>query len=209
MTGTAEAVQELGKIEAFVEQQNRENETRTQELQQRQQQLQEQRRALNPQTLGEMQREISNLEKNLKRYREDTAEEIEARRNLVFANLGQKLQGILDETAKQNGYAAILYWDSLMQNNLGGYFDPAYDITEDIIAPVQRQVPRGCSGHRFGTVRGARSVGARGVRAGEALEERPGGFKRPLLQGLSHSQSLLAATLKNVGRRLGAANRGL
>ena len=146
VTGTAEAVQELGQIEAFVEQQNRENETRTQELQQRNQQLQEQRRALNPQTLGEMQREISNLEKNLKRYREDTAEEIKARQNLVLANLGQKLQGILDETAKQNGYAAILYWDSLMQNNLGGYFDPAYDITEDIIARYNAKYPVAAAG---------------------------------------------------------------
>lgn len=141
LTDTNEARQELGKIQTFVEQQNRENETRTQELQKRQQQFQEQQRALNPQTLAEMQREIAKLEKNLQRYREDTAAEIEARRNIVFGNLGQKIQTILDETAKQNGYSAILYWDSLMQNNLGGYFDPAYDISVEIIARYNTRYP--------------------------------------------------------------------
>ncbi len=150
LTDTDEARQEMGKIQAFVEQKNRENETRTQELQQRQQQFQEQQRALNPQTLAEMQREIAKLEKNLQRYREDTAAEIEARRNMLFGALGQKIQTILDGTAKQNGYSAILYWDSLMQNNLGGYFDPAYDITAEIIARYNTRYPVAAAGTSSG-----------------------------------------------------------
>ena len=60
-------------------------------------------------------------------------EEIEAQRNMAFAKLGQKIQTVLGESAQQNGYSAVLYLDSLAQSGLGGYFDPAYDITQDII----------------------------------------------------------------------------
>ena len=133
LSGTEEAKQEFARVQSYVEKQNRVNETRTQDLQKRNQQFQEQQRALNPQTAAEMQREIAKLERDLKRYREDTASEIEDRRNMVFATLGQKLQTVLSEAATQNGYSAILYMDSLAQNGLGGYFDPAYDITQDII----------------------------------------------------------------------------
>jgi Skp family chaperone for outer membrane proteins len=133
LSGTEESKREFGLVESYVEEQNRENETRTQDLQNRQQQLAEQQRALNPQTLAEMQREIAKLERDLKRYREDTASEIETRRNLAFSSVGQKLQTVLNEAATQNGYTAILYMDSLAQNGLGGYFDLANDITQDII----------------------------------------------------------------------------
>ena len=59
LSGTEESKREFGLVESYVEEQNRENETRTQDLQNRQQQLAEQQRALNPQTLAEMQREIA------------------------------------------------------------------------------------------------------------------------------------------------------
>ena len=141
LSGTEEAKQEFARIQAFVDEKNRENETRTQDLQKRQQQLAEQERALNPQTLAEMQREIARLGKELERFREDIAEEIEAQRNVVFASLGQKLQTVLSEAATQNGYTAVLYMDSLAQNGLGGYFDPAYDITQDIIDRYNAKYP--------------------------------------------------------------------
>ena len=141
LSGTEEAKQEFARIGSFVDAQNQENETRTQDLQNRQQQYQEQERALNPQTAAEMQREIAKKERDLQRYREDTASEIEARRNMVFASLGQKIQTVLGEAATQNGYTAILYMDSLAQNGLGGYFDPAYDITQDIIDRYNAKFP--------------------------------------------------------------------
>ena len=141
LSGTEEAKQEFARIQAFVDEKNRENETRTQDLQKRQQQIAEQERALNPQTLAEMQREIARLGKELERFREDIAEEIEAQRNVVFASLGQKLQTVLSEAATQNGYTAVLYMDSLAQNGLGGYFDPAYDITQDIIDRYNAKYP--------------------------------------------------------------------
>jgi Skp family chaperone for outer membrane proteins len=141
VTGTEEAKQEFGRVESYVEEQNRVNETRTQDLQNRTQQFQEQRRALNPQTEAEMQREIAKMERDLKRYREDIAAEIEAKRNAVFANLGQKLQTVLNEAATQNGYTAILYMDSLAQNGLAGYFDLSNDITQDIINRYNLKYP--------------------------------------------------------------------
>ena len=138
---TEEAKQVFGRVQSYVEEQNRVNETRTQELQKRSQQFEEQRRALNPQTEAEMQREIAKLERDLQRYREDTASEIEARRNMAFGRLGQKIQTVLGEAAQQTGYTAILYRDSLAQNGLGGYFDPAYDITQDIISRYNVKYP--------------------------------------------------------------------
>ena len=141
MSGTEAAKQEFGRISSWVDEQNQENETRTQDLQNRQQQYQEQERALNPQTAAEMQREIAKMERDLKRYREDTASEIETRRNMAFGRLGQKIQTVLGEAAQQNGYTAILYMDSLAQNGLAGYFDPAYDITQDIISRYNVKYP--------------------------------------------------------------------
>ncbi len=133
LSGTEEAKQEFARIQGFVDQKNQENESRTQDLQDRQQQYAEQERALNPQTAAEMQREIAKMGKDLERFREDIQDEIEAQRNIAFANLGQKIQTVLGESAEQNGYSAVLYLDSLAQNGLGGYFDPAYDITQDVI----------------------------------------------------------------------------
>ena len=133
LSETEEAKQEFARISGFVDQKNQENESKTQDLQNRQQQYAEQERALNPQTAAEMQREIAKLGKDLERFREDIQDEIGAQRNMAFANLGQKIQTVVGESAEQNGYSAILYLDSLAQNGLGGYFDPAYDITQDII----------------------------------------------------------------------------
>ena len=133
LSGTEGAKLEFSKIQGFVDEKNRENESRTQDLQKRQQQFAEQERALNPQTAAEMQWEIARLAKDLERFREDIAEEIEVLRNTAFANLGQKIQTVLGELAKQNGYSAVLYLDSLAQNGLGGYFDPAYEITQNVI----------------------------------------------------------------------------
>ena len=141
LSETEEAKQEFGRVQRYVEEQNRENETRTEDLQNRQRQYQEQQRALNPQTAAEMQREIAKKERDLQRYREDTASEIEARRNMVFGALGQKIQTVLGEAATQNGYTAILYMDSIAQNGLGGYFDPANDITQDIINRYNAKYP--------------------------------------------------------------------
>ncbi len=141
MSGTEEAKQEFARISTFVDAQNQENETRTQDLQNRQQQYQEQERALNPQTAAEMQREIAKKERDLQRYREDTASEIEAQRNMTFGTLGQKIQTVLGEAAQQIGYTAVLYVDSLAQNGLGGYFDPANDITQDIISRYNAKYP--------------------------------------------------------------------
>ena len=133
LSETEEAKQEFARISGFVDQKNQENESKTQDLQNRQQQYAEQERALNPQTAAEMQREIAKMGKDLERFREDIQDEIEAQRNIAFANLGQKIQTVLGESAEQNGYSAVLYLDSLAQNGLGGYFDPAYDITQDVI----------------------------------------------------------------------------
>jgi Skp family chaperone for outer membrane proteins len=141
LSGTEEAKQEFARIQGFVDEKNRENETRTQDLQKRQQQFAEQERALNPQTAAEMQREIAKLGKDLERFREDIAAEIEVQRNMAFANLGQKIQTVVGESAQQNGYSAVLYLDSLAQSGLGGYFDPAYDITQDIISRYNVKYP--------------------------------------------------------------------
>ncbi len=141
LSGTEEAKQEFTRIQGFVDQKNSENESRTQNLQNRQQQYAEQERALNPQTAAEMQREIAIEGKGLERFREDIQDEIEAQRNIAFANLGQKIQTVLSESAQQNGYSAVLYLDSLAQNGLGGYFDPAYDITQDIIDRYNAKYP--------------------------------------------------------------------
>ena len=127
---------EFGKIQSFVEEKNRENETTTQELQKQSEQLEQQRRALNPQTEAEMDRDLQLKTRALERFRQDTAEAIEHKQKAVLAGLGQKIQTVLSEAAKENGYASIVFIDGFQ-----GYFDPAYDVTQEIISRYNKKYP--------------------------------------------------------------------
>ncbi len=133
---TDEGAREFARIEKFVEGKNRENETRTREIQKQSEQLEQQRRALNPQTAAEMERDLQLKTRALERFRQDTPEEIQHEKNAVFALLGQKLQTVLSEAAKENGYASIVFIQSFQ-----GYFDPAYDVTQEIISRYNRKYP--------------------------------------------------------------------
>ena len=136
LQGTDEAEVEFARIENFVEEKNRENENKTQELQRQSEQLEEKRRALNPQTEAEMDRDLQLKTRALERFRQDTAEEIEHRKNAVFAQIGQKMQLVLKEVSMENDYAAIFFIESFQ-----GYFNPAYDVTEEIISRYNLKFP--------------------------------------------------------------------
>lgn len=137
LQGTEEAKREFSKIETFVNEQNKQLETRTKELDDLKNQYVQQQRALNQATLAEMQRDIQKKEKALQRYKEDTAAEIQQRQNDVVSVVGQKIQVVLEEVAKEKDYSAILFMDSMQ----GGYFSPANDISEDIVARYNQKHP--------------------------------------------------------------------
>ena len=134
--GTDEGEVEFARIENFVEGKNRENVNRTQEIQKQSEQLDEQRRALNPQTEAEMDRDLQLKTRALERFRQDTAEEIEHKRKAVYAQLGQKMQLVLKEVSMENDYASIVFIESFQ-----GYFNPAYDVTEEIISRYNLKFP--------------------------------------------------------------------
>ena len=136
LQGTDEGEREFATIENFVEEKTRENEARTQEIQKQSEQLAQQRRALNPQTEAEMDRDLQLKTRALERFRQDTAEEIEHKKNAAFAFLGQKMQTVLSEAAKENGYASIVFIESFQ-----GYFDSAYDVTQEIISRYNKKYP--------------------------------------------------------------------
>ncbi len=80
LQGTDEGEVEFARIENFVEEKNRENENRTQEIQKQSEQFELQRQMLNDQTKADMQRNIQLQTRALERFRQDTAEEIEHRK---------------------------------------------------------------------------------------------------------------------------------
>ena len=144
MSETEEGKRELAKIQNYVAEQNRERETRTQELQNRQQQYQEQERALNPQTAAEMQRELARLDYELKRFVENIEWEIRALQRGLYSTLGPRIQGIVEEEVQAKGYSAILYLDVLLPEGSIlpiGHVNPAYVVTQDIISRYNVKCP--------------------------------------------------------------------
>ncbi len=144
LQNTDEGEVEFARIQDFVVEKNLENENKTLEIQKQSEQLEQRRRALNLQTAADMDRELQLATRALERFRQDTADEIEHRQNAVFAQLGQKMQLVLKEVSKENDYASIVYIESFQ-----GYFDPAYDVTQEIISRYNLKFPVAARGVPF------------------------------------------------------------
>lgn len=134
--GTEEGKQQIGKIEQYMGDKQKEGDVKTSELEKLKEQFASQQRTLNPETRAEMQREIEERDRQLKRFQEDTQLDINRRRDELLGKMSEKIQGIIDEHASKNGFGAVFLRD---QSQV--YVSAALDITGEIIKIYNEKYP--------------------------------------------------------------------
>lgn len=136
LQGTAEGRQELQKIETFKNEKQQAMQTQSEELQALRQQYESQSRMLNPDTAAEMEREIANKDRQLRRLQEDAEEDLNRRQSELLTRMSEKIQKLIAEYAEQNGIGVVF-----LQNPSLPYFSPALDITAEIIRIYDEKNP--------------------------------------------------------------------
>ena len=134
--GTQEGQQEIARVEQFIEDRQKEYDSRVEELGKQQQQFQAQQRTLNPQTQAEMQRKLENEERELRRFQEDIQLEMNTRRDDLLGKVGEKIQGIINEYAQKQSFGAIF-----LRSEAQVYVAPSLDFTQEIIRVYNERYP--------------------------------------------------------------------
>ena len=134
--GTQEGQQEIARVEQFIEEKQKEYESRLEELGRQQQQFQAQQRTLNPQTQAEMQRKIDDEDRALRRFQEDSQTEISARRDDLLGRVGEKIQGIIEEYAQKQKFGTIF-----LRSEAQVYVAPSLDFTQEITRLYDERYP--------------------------------------------------------------------
>ncbi|MFQ5739114.1 MAG: OmpH family outer membrane protein [Acidobacteriota bacterium] len=136
LQGTEEAKVEFKKVRAFMDQKQSGYDQQASELQKLKEQFTAQEPSLNAETRLEMQRTIQEKDRGLRRFQEDTQLAINSKRDELLGRLGKKIQAILNDYAQQHKYSAIFFVDQLQ-----GYFNPALDVTQEIIRTYNERYP--------------------------------------------------------------------
>jgi Skp family chaperone for outer membrane proteins len=136
LQGTAEGRQELQKIETFKNEKQQAIQTQSEELQALRQQYDSQARMLNPDTAAEMEREITNKDRQLRRLQEDAEVDLNRQQSELLNRMSEKIQTLIGEYAEQNGIGVVF-----LQNPSLPYFSPALDITAEIIKIYDEKNP--------------------------------------------------------------------
>ncbi|MFN8005888.1 MAG: OmpH family outer membrane protein [Terriglobia bacterium] len=134
MAECSEGKQTLGDFQKKVELKKSELEKKTQEIQELQKQLQSQSRTLNDESRAALAKNIETKSTELQRAQDDAQKEFGALQNEILQKLGNKIAPVVQQYAKDNTFSIIV--DSSNQNSQVIYFDPAIDITDDIIKKV-------------------------------------------------------------------------
>ncbi len=134
--GTQEGQREIARVEQFIEEKQKEYDSRVEELGKQQQQFQAQQRTLNPQTQAEMQRKLENEDLALRRFQEDIQLEMNTRRDDLLGKVGEKIQGIINEYAQKQSFGAIF-----LRSEAQVYVAPSLDFTQEIIRLYNERNP--------------------------------------------------------------------
>ncbi len=134
--GTQEGQQEIARVEQFIEEKQKEYDSRREELVKQQQQFQAQQRTLNPQTQAEMQRNLENEDRALRRFQEDIQLEMNTRREDLLGKVGEKIQGIINEYAQKQNFGTIF-----LRSEAQVYVAPSLDFTQEIIRLYNERYP--------------------------------------------------------------------
>jgi Skp family chaperone for outer membrane proteins len=125
---TQEGKREISKIQAFLEERQKDFDARRMELDRLRQQFESEVRTLDRQTGMERQRTIEDKGLQLKRFQEDTQGEITRRRDEALRAISEKVGEILVEYGEKQNFGVIF-----LRGETQVYVDPALDFTSQII----------------------------------------------------------------------------
>ncbi len=133
---TDEGKNEISKVQEFINKKQSEYDAKKVDLDKLTEQYQNQQRNLNPETRAEMEKTIAAKNTELKRFQEDTQAEIDRQRDAILGKLGQKIQSLIDEFARENGYGVIF-----VRGQEQTYVNASLDVTDEIIKRYNQKYP--------------------------------------------------------------------
>ena len=139
--GTNEGKGEIEKLNQFAADKQKEIVSQTEVLTALQEQYANQQRTLNAETRTEMERDLQEKDRALKRLQEDIQLEYNERRDSLLEKMSEKIRKIIDEYAPLNGYGAIFLRDQTQS-----YVDTSMEVSQDIIRIYNEQYPVAASG---------------------------------------------------------------
>ena len=134
MAECTEGKQTLGEFQKKVEAKKTELEKKNAEIQELQRQLQSQARTLNEESRAALAKSIEIKTTDMQRSQDDAQKEFGALQSEILGRLGNKIAPVVQQFAKDNAFAIVV--DSSNQNSQVIYFDPAIDVTDEIIKKV-------------------------------------------------------------------------
>ncbi|MBM3804192.1 MAG: OmpH family outer membrane protein [Acidimicrobiia bacterium] len=130
----AEGKQALGDFQKKADAKREELEKKGAEIQELERQLQSQGRTLNDDSKAALTRSIDTKRTELQRAGDDAQKEFGQLQNEILSRIGNKIGPFVQQYANEGNFTLIV--DSSNQNSQVIYFDPAIEITEDIIKRV-------------------------------------------------------------------------
>ncbi len=133
---TEEGKRELEQLNQFASQKQQEIGTQSTDLQKLRDQYLTQQATLNSAARAQSERTIADKERDLQRLQEDIELEYNQRRDEMLAAASGKIQVIINEYAKLNGFGVIF-----LRNEGQTYVDLSLDITQEVIRIYNERYP--------------------------------------------------------------------
>lgn len=133
---TEEGKRELEQLNQFASGRQQELAARTSELQKLQEQYVAQQGTLNVEARLEMERDITEKERSLKRLQEDIELDYNQRSDVLLAKMSEKIREVINTYARENRYGVIF-----LRNEAQTYVDASLDITQEIIRIYNQRNP--------------------------------------------------------------------
>ena len=133
---TEEGKRELEQLNQFAAEKQQEIGTQSTDLQTLRDQYLTQQATLNATARAQSERTIADKERDLQRLQEDIELEYNQRRDGMLAQASEKIQVIINEYAKLNGFGAVF-----LRNEGQTYVDLSLDITQEVIRIYNERYP--------------------------------------------------------------------
>ena len=117
----------LGEVKAVKDQKQKEIDSRQESIQAMQDKLDKQKDILSPDAQEKLSNDIKKAVTDLRRYQEDSENDIQNRLNLALQSMEKQVLPIIQKLGTQKGYSVIISKDALI------YYNTKNDITDEVI----------------------------------------------------------------------------
>jgi outer membrane protein len=133
---TNEGKEGVEQLERYMTQKRQEFDGKNKALADLQQEYQTKQGTLNPDAAAKMQRDIEQLQLEIRRFQEDIQTDLNDRQEQLLGVISQKVQGVIEEYAKANSFDAVF-----MRDQSQVWVSPSLDVTQDIIRLYNEKHP--------------------------------------------------------------------